>query len=86
MFRGTGEGYAEASAMNELGGLLVLALLVAIIAVGGLLLTSHAVLYREDRMVEGAYFTCTYFTGLRSVTTYSTSPYGCDRFVDIGQK
>ncbi len=74
--------------MNEgagcLGGLVALVLFGSIFGVGGLLLTSHAVLYSEEKVPDTKYFVCSYFTGLRTVTLFNDDPTGCKRFIPVG--
>lgn len=69
-----------------LGRFLILLLIAAGLGLGGLVLTSKAVLYREELMANDYYgkFRCTYFTGTRSVELMSNSDTGCPRFIDVG--
>lgn len=77
--------------MDEFIGLLGLLIMLALFAlfgmavgVGGLLLSSHAVLYSEEKDPMSYYFTCTYFTGTRSVTLVTGESTGCKRFIPVG--
>jgi hypothetical protein len=73
--------------MDEfLGGLVALLIVGGLISVGGLLATSHAVLYWEEADVgTTSSFTCHYFTGTRTVKLYRWNTIGCPRFVPVGQ-
>lgn len=72
--------------MDALGGLFALILFGCVFVVGGLLITSHGVLISEAPLTSGwGGFTCTYFTGTRSVEIFNSSTTGCPRFVKVGE-
>lgn len=72
--------------LGLIGGLFALALLVAGVTVGGLLVTSHAVLISERETPQNfSPFECTYFTGTRTITTAGGAFTGCARFIKVGE-
>ncbi|MER8385258.1 hypothetical protein [Mesorhizobium sp. M0296] len=73
--------------MSEATGcLLILIVLVVVGTLGGLFVTSTAVLYHEKevRGEGGGLFECHYFTGTRTLKTYSNALTGCKRFITVG--
>ena len=71
--------------MDEaIGCLFWLVVMVGILLVGGLFVTSTAVLYYEEQAQPGAPFTCYYFTGTRTITFANMSATGCKRFITVG--
>jgi hypothetical protein len=59
----------------------------ALLLVGGLFVSSKAVLYYEERAptsLNGPSFNCHYFTGLRTIAIPNYSFTGCKRFVTVG--
>ncbi|WP_192179639.1 hypothetical protein [Mesorhizobium amorphae] len=65
---------------KALGGLVVLTVLGAAVAIGALFATSTAVLYHEQKEPSGL-FECLYFTGTGMDLTYSKTH--CERFVTL---
>lgn len=71
--------------MDALGGLVALVLFVGLALVGGLLVTSHAVLISERPGELYSGFACNYFTGTRQVNIVNYSQTGCPRFIKVGE-
>lgn len=66
-------------------------IVVAIATIGGLLITSNAVLIGEKEvrgstgLVLYSGFQCTYFTGTRTFDIYTEAVSGCTRFTPVGK-
>lgn len=75
---------AQQDAGGCFGAALGLVLLAAAAIVGGLLVSGHGVLYAEKTSTLLPGFTCSYFTGTRTVELYTFSQTGCQRFITIG--
>ncbi len=69
---------------NAIGCLFMLVILIGILLVGGLFVTSTAVLYYEEQEQPGNPFVCHYFTGTRTLTLINMSATGCKRFIAVG--
>ncbi|RWP18872.1 MAG: hypothetical protein EOR00_09555 [Mesorhizobium sp.] len=74
--------------MDEVvSGLIGLIFIVAVVTLGGLFVTSTAILYYEEATqgsLSGS-FKCHYFTGTRTITISSLSSTGCKRFITVGE-
>lgn len=62
--------------------LVALVLVGAALTVGGLLVTSTAILYHKE-LTKPGWYTCYYFTGTRTITTESYWSYGCEWFLAV---
>lgn len=69
---------------DAIGCLIMFAIIGAVVLIGGLFVTSTAVLYYEEQVQPGAPFTCHYFTGTRTLSKMSFSDTGCKRFITVG--
>lgn len=59
---------------------------VAILCVGGLFLSSKAVLFWEAKTPDYDYYSCSYFTGTRIINSGVFSSTGCKRFISVGEQ
>lgn len=70
--------------VEAVGAIFGIILFVAILCVGGLFLSSKAVLFWEAKTPNYDHYNCSYFTGTRVINSGVFSPTGCKRFINVG--
>ncbi len=69
---------------DAIGCLIMVVIIGGVLLIGGLFVTSTAVLYYEEQVAPGTPFTCHYFTGTRTLAIMNFSSTGCKRFIAVG--